>query len=734
MDALNSSPDILLFGPFRFDRRGGLLFRCTEDGRYLPISIGSRALAVLGALTERPGDLVTRDEIMRAAWPGTVVEESNLTVQISTLRRVLNAGSEEGSCIQTMSGRGYRFVCSVARPGERLPAAEPAPADYQAEAVNEVATPRPRTWSWRWLAASSGAVMITALVLLWLDGRPVRPVVPPRLSVVVLPFQNLSGDPKDDYLADGITDDLTSDLSHIPGALVAARESAYTFKGQAVDVRKISQELGVRYVLEGSVRRVEDKLRVNVQLVSADTGVHLWSDRFDEAITEMSAGQEQIVMRMRDQLGVKMVEIESGRSQRERPTNPDAFDLILRARSISHLSWSPQRNKEALALFEQALALEPTSIYAMTYVAYTLSDAATDHGWTRYEDMQRAGRLLAQARALTPTSEVVLNTYVLWLRTVGRCPEIIELAEQALQTDPNRMRVMTGIYNELATCKIWTGHAEEGLALQVEADRLNPLSPHKFIRYHQMGKASLLLGRVPEAIALLERAIAMNPNDQWAYRWLAAAEALAGHRAAAERYLAEANRHWPYDTVRGYGPQGLQPNRVYAAQMKRFQEGMRLAGLRDHADEDADFGASVDGVLHSEIAGHTPMSAPGATTIHTAELVRLLADARPVVINAVTDTQVSSIPGSVSLAFSGLGGNFADEAQDHLRDKLRELTTGDLAQPIVAVGWNSERFDSRNLALRLVALGYTHVYWYRGGREAWEVAGLPETEVDVQEW
>jgi hypothetical protein len=137
---------------------------------------------------------------------------------------------------------------------------------------------------------------------------------------------------------------------------------------------------------------------------------------------------------------------------------------------------------------------------------------------------------------------------------------------------------------------------------------------------------------------------------------------------------------------------------------------MRLAGLRDHADEDADFGVPADGNLHSETAGYTPTSAPGPTTIHTVELVQLIAVARPIVIAAVAGMRVPSIPGSVGLAFVGLGGSFADEAQDRLRSKLNELTAGDVGRPIVAVGWNSERFDGRNLALRLLALGYTHIY------------------------
>ena len=736
MDALSSS-DILLFGPFRFDRRSRRLSGRAEDGSDQPVSVGSRALTVLAALTERPGDLVTKDEIMCAVWPGTVVEESNLTVQISALRRILDAGSGGQSCILTESGRGYRFVLPVTHPGEQPSVGEPAPTGDRMEAVAEMTAAHPRTRLWRWLAVGSGAITTIALVVMWLGGWPARTAAPPRLSLVVLPFQNLSGDPKDDYLADGITDDLTSDLSHIPGALVAARESAYTFKSKAVDVRQVGQALGVRYVLEGSVRRIEDTLRINVQLTSAETGMHLWSDRFDERIANLNAGQEQVVMRMRDNLGISLIDIESARSLHERPTNPDAFDLILRARAIRNLPPNPRRDKDTLALLERALVLDPNSVYALTYVAYYLADSVGNEGWGDFERLQRAERLLARARTIAPKSEVVLNTYVLWLRSVGRCPEAIEAAQQALKIDPIGTRVMTGIYNELALCKVFTGHTEEALELQKRADQLNPLSPFKYLRYAAMGTCSLWLGRDRDAITYLERSLTMKPETDsythWQYRKLAAAYARTGQMEEARQYLSKANRLWPYDTVRSHYPDDLS-SRVFAAQIRGYQDGLRLAGERDHADEGADFGVPTDGSLHGEIAGFTPKVAPGAQTIRTPDLSRLLAETRPIVIDTMSYTWGVSIPGAVGLKFAGLGGTSTDEAQHRLRSKLHDLTGGDVNRPLVAVGWNSERFDGRNLALRLVALGYTRVYWYRGGREAWEVAGLPETEVDLQEW
>jgi TolB-like protein/DNA-binding winged helix-turn-helix (wHTH) protein len=364
--------ETLAFEGWQFDLRARGLLRQDPNGVWVPVPIGARAGDILAFLLEQPGALVSKDSIMDAAWPNVTVEPNNLTVQIAALRRVLDEGRAGDSCIQTVPGRGYRFVPRVERAEESLSTPLSAPIAEPIALPGTTACPR-RPIS-RWLAAGScGIAMVVLLVAVarhggWFAGQPSRP----RLSIVVLPFANLSGDTKDDYLADGITDDLTSDLSHIAGALVTARESAYTFKGKAFDVRKIGEELGVRYALEGSVRRLGYTLRVNVQLISAETGVHLWSDRFDEDISNLSAGQEQIVARMRDELGISMVEIENARSLSERPTNPDAFDLILRVRSTRNLPPSQQRDEEALALLERALVIDPTSVYAMTYIAYYL--------------------------------------------------------------------------------------------------------------------------------------------------------------------------------------------------------------------------------------------------------------------------------------------------------------------------------------------------------------------------
>ena len=241
----------------------------------------------------------------------------------------------------------------------------------------------------------------------------------------------------------------------------------------------------------------------------------------------------------------------------------------------------------------------------------------------------------------------------------------------------------------------------------------------------------LMLGRDEEAINWTQRALAANPNvrPDWRAQYIlhiAAAQARLGHLDEAHRLVAEANRIWPYDTARSHFPDDLSYSE-YAAQIERFQTALRLAGERDHADENADFGVASDDKLHENLAGPTPTTAPGAATIRTDQLEQFLADRQPIVIDPMTYWWGRSIPGAVALENAGSG--FVGEIQERLRRKMWELTRGDLNKPIVALGWNSERFDGRNLALRLVALGYTQVYWYRGGREAWEVNGLPEAEL-----
>jgi adenylate cyclase len=552
----------------------------------------------------------------------------------------------------------------------------------------------------------------------------------PRLSIVVLPFELLGGDPADGYLADGITEDLTTDLSHVPGTFVIARGSAYSYRGKATDVRRIGAELGVRYVVEGSVRRLGATLRVNAQLISTETGAQLWSDRFDQPISDLASGQEQIVIRLRAALAIGLTDIEARRSARERPTSPDAFDLILRARAERNRPESLETHAEAVRLFELALQHDPNSIEALTGVSNALAESSLVHD--TMDALDRAVHYLERERQLEPHAERVLHARVVLMRVQERWSELPEAAERLIEAYPN---VENG-YNLLALVRIYEGRLEEAIPLIEASMRLSPRNPILYYRQWRMAYVMVLLGRDKEAIAWARRSINSGPPARWrATMFLvqAAANARMGDLLAARRALSEAHRLWPLDTVRTRYLEG-PASPEHKVQYARYQEALRLVGYRDHAEPDADYGVPSDDRLHGDLVGLTPVTAPRVTTIRTTELETLQAERNPLVVDTMLYSWGHSIPGAVGLAGSGRGGELSGPMTERLGRKLHEMTEGDLSAPIVAMGWNSERFDGRNLALRMAALGYTQVYWYRGGREAWEVAGLPEADLAQQDW
>jgi TolB-like protein/cytochrome c-type biogenesis protein CcmH/NrfG len=558
----------------------------------------------------------------------------------------------------------------------------------------------------------------------------------PRLSIVVLPFEKLSGDPKEDYLAEGITEDITTDLSRVPGMFVIARQSAYTYQGKAGDVHKVGEELGVRYVLEGSVRKLGDALRVNAQLISTETGAHLWADRFDQNLSNLGAGQEEIVYRIGQTLNVTLTDLESARSQRERPTNPDAYDLTLRARSIALHPLATEQRQEIISLLEQALRLDPNSVYALTRLAHQLLIGMT-RGTDSGNDDARADQLIATAEAISPNDQYVLFELANRHYAHGRYAECVTAFQRLVDVYPN----FADANFNMSWCLTYLGRTEEAVPRIEQALRLDPRSPFIDTIHWALGRALLFLGRDEESTRWIERALSETRTSNSRLVWicnlyLAAAYAQLGHFGEAHRALAVVNRNLPYATIRMVAAPNGPASSVYVGQIKRYQEGLRLAGLRDHAEEEPDFRVPADNNLRviGDSAGWTPTTVAGATTIYTTALKQLLADRRPIVIDTLLNSWGRSIPGAIGLERAGLGGGTSDRLQDRLRKKMQELTKGDLAASIVAVGFNSERFDGHHLAVRLVALGYTQVYWYRAGREAWEVAGLPETEVDVQDW
>ncbi len=392
---------------------------------------------------------------------------------------------------------------------------------------------------------------------------------------------------------------------------------------------------------------------------------------------------------------------------------------------------------EAQTMYEQALRLDPGSVAAMTGLANVLSDRNMNWAgqWLSGEAQQLAIKLVADALALAPSSEAALVAQVRLLHGQTRFRELLEPSRRLVELHPNNPEG----WHHLARAMQFEGRFDDAVALFEKAIRLDPFEPRIFQRYGFMGFSLMQAGRYDDSTAWFARSLEANPDAPpqliaRRLRNMSASLALAGRLEEARQAAAEAQRLWPFDTVRSHFPLDLRSPALVAHELV-FQRGLSLAGVRDHAEEDADFGVPPDNVLHVDLAGHTPTSLPGAATVRTGALARMLeSDAKPIVLDTVMNFWGRSLPGAVGLKNSGLGGTLDDQIQDRLRCTISVLTGGDMCKPIVAVGFNSERFDGHNLALRLAALGYVNVYWYRGGREAWEVAGLPETPVDVREW
>jgi TolB-like protein/DNA-binding winged helix-turn-helix (wHTH) protein/tetratricopeptide (TPR) repeat protein len=760
MDDL-SLPRISRFDDFLLDRHTRSVTRIDGAGNETPVPMGSRAFDLLCLLMEQSGVLLSKSDIMQVVWGNVLVEDANLTMQISALRRTLDAGRRDGSCIQTVPGRGYRFLPRVVpwppdppplSDAPILPAAEPAgvaeppdvaePADVPDLAgVTEPAgastpaevRPAPRRVGRIWaVAVLLGAVALAVGFHAWFRPAAIPFADRPRLSVVVLPFENLDGDPRDDRMAETVADDLTTHLSRISGMFVIARTAAETYKGSAASPREVGDALGVRYVVEGSVRKAGDAPRINVQLIETDTDAQLWADRFDLPAPGLANGRGGLDRQIGQAVNIALTDAASARGKREHPDDPDAIDLILQARSLSYHTPDMRGLEQRRQLFQRAVALDPYSIDALLGLAFALIES--EH---RGPDLDQAADLIDRARRISPNEQDVLAARARLLTVEGECGEAVVAFQYFREQFP---RAAPWRSAPLGMCLTVMGRAEEAISMVQENIRADPHAPYMSARYGMLGFATLMLGRDAAAIGWYQRALAANPDNRPAWRAeytlrAAAANARLGHIEEAHRLVSEANQIWPWYTVRGHAEGGLA-NPIFAAQMERYRDALRLAGLRDHADEDADFGAKSDDRLHEDdlLAGPTPTTVPGAATIRTQDLARLLTDRAPIIVDTMEAFSGRSLPGAFGLKDSGWGTGTADSMQDRLRRKMSELTGGDRTRAIVVVGWNPEHFGGRNLALRLAALGYTRIHWYRGGREAWEVAGLPEAPMVPAVW
>lgn len=416
-------PSTHAFGPYVLEPGREL----TRNGE--PVALGQRALAILNVLLDASGKVVTKSELMERAWPGVTVEEGNITVQIASLRKELGARPDGDDWIVTVPRVGYRIagIAAVsAAPATPLP-----PADTQQER----------------------------------GGMP---------SLAVLPFANLSGDPSKDYFADGIVEDLTTALSRFKSFAVIARNSAFVYKNRAVDVRTVADDLGVRYLLEGSVRIAGDRVRVTVQLVDTETRAHQWAQSFDGELGQIFEFQDRITESVVGLVEPQIRRAEIERARRSWPENPVAYDHFLRA--LPHFY---RREFEgylaALDHLEQAIALEPDYALALAYASWSFARRGT-MGLIALsdDDAARCVDLARRAIRLGEDDPQVLAIAGHSLVAIGGMPsEGLTMIRRALAANPNN----TVVLMQAGICNMLAGDLDEAEACSQRAWQLSPGAP-----------------------------------------------------------------------------------------------------------------------------------------------------------------------------------------------------------------------------------------------------------------
>ena len=501
------------FGPFVLDP-GRVL---TREGT--PVALGQRALAILGALLEASGGVVTKAELMEHAWPGVTVEESNISVQIAALRKELGDG----------------WIVTVPRVGYRLTSASVTAAVHPG--TSEPHSPE--------------------------RGRP---------SLIVLPFVNLSGDPNKEYFADGIVEDLITALSRFKSFAVISRNSSFVYKNRTVDVRQIAEALGVRYLLEGSVRLAGAHVRVTVQLVEAETRTHQWARSFDGELGQIFEFQDRITESVVGLVEPQIRKAEIERARRSWPENPVAYDHFLRA--LPHFyRGDPAGYVTALSHLEEAMALEPQYAAAMAFASWTYARRGTMALKALDDrDRRRCVELAREAILLGEDDPQVLAIAGHSLVAIGLMPvEGLSTVRRALAANPNNVTVL----NQAGICNMLCGDLDEAEASFRRAFQLSPGAPEATESLAGIGFARFFMRDFETAIYWMNQSLATLVAWPPVYWMLTASYGHLGRREEAQAALAKLTTLVPGTSLATLAT--LEPR--FFGRFELIREGLDRAGL-----------------------------------------------------------------------------------------------------------------------------------------------------------
>jgi len=539
------------------------------------VDLRAKCFDLLACLARNAGRVVTKDELISTVWPNVVVTDESITRCVSDIRQALGDGAQR--IVKTVPRQGYLLAS---------PVSFAEPIESSRLAVTDVAAPRQTQANGGrgWLAASAIAFAVIAMGVALMAWRPwTAPPGPTQaLSIIVLPLANFGDDPAQLYFVEGLTEDLTTDLSRIPGSFVIARSTADTYRGKAVDVRQIGRDVGVRYVLEGSVQRLDELVRLNLRLVDAESGRELWADRMDGNRRELAALQSAVTGTVAGTLHVQMVEAESQRSLRLRPHDPGAQDLFWQARAAMERR-TPESFSAARELLLRAVKMDPASVSSWSALARTYAIEVKQRwmnvrGADKEEWIRRAGEAAHKAYALDPSHPDALAAMGSVFQVRGQPAQALGMFLRQVQADPNDA---TG-WNNVGYAYATLGKPEESIAANERALRLSPRDANVYGFMVVIAAAHLFAGRDQEAIAWARRSIAARPGFSISHAWLAAAAANAGDMATAREAIAEFKRLQPDYTLATFRAEKHGDNPAFLVQRERFYRGLRSAGLEEN--------------------------------------------------------------------------------------------------------------------------------------------------------
>ena len=505
-------------------RRGCLFNRAAQQ-----VELRPKSFEVLRYLVENAGRLVAKEELISSVWQCAVVSDESISRCISDARAAI--GDRDHKVIKTVPRRGYMFAVAVTR-----------------QAVQEPGG---------------------------FDSAPILRTIPDKPSVAVLAFANMSGDPAQEYVSDGITDDVITELSRFPELFVIARNSSFQYKGKAVDIRQIGRELGVRYILEGSFRRTENRVRITAQLIDAATGVHRWAERYDRECTDVFAVQDDVACSVATILAAHVRYAEAERAALKPPATWQAYDYYLRAAHALTSFWTSYKIDEfweARRLAERSVLFDPDyargyALLASTYVVAWLNSFGADPSDSTALDrgLELATKAV-QLDANLPQARAQLGNALSWK---GQHEAALAEFQKAVELNPNFVEW------RYAIALILAGQTAKALEVARNYIRLDPFAAGS--AYMWVGIAHYLLKEYSQALVVLRDCIVRMPNARFVHAWLAATYAQLDEMPRAQFHAAEVLRIEPRYTIRGMNR--TLPALKSAADAEHLVDGLMKAGL-----------------------------------------------------------------------------------------------------------------------------------------------------------